>query len=144
MAADVRTVWMPGGVRTEVHVVSEDSGGAFCLLVDHPPAGWWLPAHRHRDHAETIHIVSGDFEMQIDGVTSRLSPGETVHIRRGVIHAGGNVGRHAGRRVVLFSPGGMERFFLEAGAANADLEIEPATVLAAATAHGWEFTAPRR
>jgi len=36
---DPRTVWMPGGVRTEIHLAGEDTAGTFCLIVDHPPAG---------------------------------------------------------------------------------------------------------
>jgi mannose-6-phosphate isomerase-like protein (cupin superfamily) len=139
MAADTRVVWMPGGVRTEVHLAAEDTGGAFCLLVDHPPVGWSLPAHRHHNEAETIHIVEGEFEMVLDGKPARLSAGETVHVPRGVIHSGANVGPQPGRRVVLFSPAGMERFFLEAGAETPAGEIDAAAALAFATRHGWEF-----
>jgi quercetin dioxygenase-like cupin family protein len=139
MAADARVVWMPGGVRTEVHLLAQDTGGAFCLLVDHPPAGWSLPAHRHANEAETIHIVEGDFEIEVAGRRSQLSAGETIHIPKGVIHAGANVGRGVGRRVVLFSPAGMERFFLEAGAPSCDSPTDLAAVLACATRHGWEF-----
>jgi quercetin dioxygenase-like cupin family protein len=139
MAANARVVWMPGRVRTEIHLTAEDTGGAFCLLVDEPPAGWSLPAHRHRGEAETIHIVAGDFEMEIGGRRARLAVGETVYIPRGVIHSGANIGRQPGRRVVLFSPAGMERFFLETGAPTADGEIDLADALASAVRHGWEF-----
>src|SRR4051812_11783022 len=104
-----RTVWMPGGVRTEVHLGGEETGGAFCLLVDQPPAGWSLPPHLHRGAAETIHVVEGEFEMVIGGQTARLAAGETVHVPAGVVHSGGNIGSAAGRRVVMFSPAGMER-----------------------------------
>ncbi len=130
---------MPGRVRTEIHLTGEDTGGAFCLLVDHPPAGWSLPAHRHRNEAETIHIVEGDFEMEVDGRRVRLSPGETVHVPRGVIHSGANSGDRPGLRVLLFSPAGMEQFFAEAGAPEPDGEIDGARTLASATRHGWEF-----
>jgi hypothetical protein len=131
---------MPGGVRTEIHLDAEDTGGALCLLVDHPPVGWSLPAHRHLGEAETIHIVEGEFEFKIDGIRSRLSAGQTVHVPRGVTHAGANVGQSTGRRVLLFSPGGLERFFLEAGAATPEREIDSVTALTLATRHGWEFT----
>jgi quercetin dioxygenase-like cupin family protein len=139
MAADTRVVWMPGAVRTEIHLTAEDTSGAFCLIVDHPPAGWSLPAHRHHNEAETIHIVEGEFEMEVDGARSQLSAGQTVHVPRGVIHSGANIGQQPGRRVVLFSPAGMERFFLEAGAPTPDSEIDLAAALASATRHGWEF-----
>jgi quercetin dioxygenase-like cupin family protein len=130
---------MPGAVRTEIHLTSEDTDDAFCLLVDHPPAGWSLPAHRHRNEAETIHIVEGDFEMEVDGQPLRLSAGETIHVPRGVIHSGTNIGKQAGHRVLIFSPAGMERFFLEAGAPTPDSETDPAATLVSATRHGWEF-----
>jgi len=134
-----RVVWMPGGVRTEIHLHSEDTGGAFCLLLDHPPAGWSLPAHRHRGEAETIHVIEGEFEMEIDGQRSRLAAGQTIHVPRGVVHAGANVGTATGRRVVIFSPGGLERFFLETGARSADADVDLAAALESANRHGWEF-----
>jgi quercetin dioxygenase-like cupin family protein len=134
-----RVVWMPGGVRTEIHLDRHDTGGAFCLLVDHPPAGWSLPAHLHRGVAETIHVVEGEFEMEVEGQSSRLKPGHTVHVPADTLHAGGNVGAVAGRRIVIFSPAGMERFFLEAGAASDGDAVDTAALLASAQRHGWEF-----
>lgn len=139
-----RVVWMPGGVRTEIHLTGEDTDGALCLLIDRPPAGWSLPAHRHQREAETIHIIEGEFEMDVDGQQSRITAGETIHIPRGVVHAGGNIGQQRGRRVVAFSPAGMEGFFLETGASGPDAELDLAAVLASATRFGWEFlTEPR-
>ncbi len=135
----VRSVWMPGGVATEIHLVSEDTGGAFCLLVDHPPRGWSLPTHTHANEAETIHIVDGNFEMELDGKPIQLAAGETIHVPRGMPHSGANVGPRTGRRIVLFSPGGMERFFLEAGQPTAEAEADLGAALACALRHGWEF-----
>ncbi|HEV7772658.1 MAG TPA: cupin domain-containing protein [Conexibacter sp.] len=138
--ADVsHTVWMPGGVRTEIHATGEDTGGAFCLLVDEPPAGWSLPPHLHRDAAETILVLDGSFDVEVDDAQTRLEAGASIHIPRGVVHASANTGPRTGRRVVLFSPAGMERFFMEAGAAVPDTDVDLAAALAAATRHGWEF-----
>ena len=130
---------MPGGVRTEIHLTSAETGGAFCLLIDEPPPGWSLPSHLHRGVAETIHIVGGQFEMEVDGRRTPLVAGQTLHIPADAIHATGNVGDRPGRRVLLFSPAGMEQFFREAGAPAADVPVDPAAALASATRHGWEF-----
>ena len=54
--------------------------------------------------------------MEVDGRRVRLAGGQTVHVPRGVIHSGANSERSARPRVLLFSPAGMERFFVEAGA----------------------------
>lgn len=138
MSTDPRVVWMPGGVRTEIQLVGSETGGAFCLLVDHPPPGWSLPAHRHRNEAETIYIVAGSFNIEVDGSSSRLSAGDSIHIPRGAIHSGANVGPETGHRVVMFSPAGLEGFFEEAGRSTPG-DIDTATALAIATRHGWDF-----
>ena len=135
-------VWMPGGVRTEIHLVGGDTDQAFCLLVDYPPAGWSLPAHLHRGVAETIHILDGQFEMTVDGEQSLLDAGQTIHVPADAVHSGGNVGETTGRRVVMFSPAGMERFFLEAGASSPEAEIDQRAALSSAIRHGWEFEPP--
>jgi quercetin dioxygenase-like cupin family protein len=139
MSAEPEVVWMPGGVRTEIHLTAADTAGAFCLLVDEPPAGWSLPAHIHTDAAETIHVLAGEFEMTVAGESERLGPGRSVHISAGVVHAGGNVGDTPGRRLVIFSPGGMEELFRELGTASAEERIDTAAALDAATRHGWRF-----
>jgi quercetin dioxygenase-like cupin family protein len=139
MSSAPQVVFMPGGVRTEIHLTGEDTGGFFCLLVDEPPAGWSLPSHLHADVAETIHVVTGEFEMTIDGRVERLGPGQTVHIPPGVVHSGANVGDEPGRRLLTFSPAGMEEFFLEVGADSPDAEVDLGAAASAATRHGWQF-----
>jgi len=134
-----QTIWMPGGVRTEVHLGGEETGGALCMIVDHPPPGWSLPAHRHANEDETIHVLEGEFEMEVGGEVVRLSAGETVHIPRGVVHSGGNVGAGPGRRVVVFTPAGMEDFFLEVGLPTARDEPDAGAAMASAARYGWEF-----
>ena len=134
-----RVVWMPGGVRTEVHLTSAETDGAFCLLVDHPPAGWSLPSHLHRGVAETIYVIDGRFEMTVEGQSSGLGPGDTIHVPADAVHSGGNTGDDTGRRVLIFSPGGMEQFFLELGTGSPDVEIDPNDAVAAAIRHGWRF-----
>ncbi len=129
---------MPGGVRTEIHLTGEDTAGAFCLLLDELPPGWELPAHRHRGEAETMHVLSGEMAVAVDGVQRLVRAGETAHVPQGVVHSGRNAGVEPLRRVVLFSPAGMERFFLEAGASGPD-GIDARGALDAAVRHGWEF-----
>lgn len=130
---------MPGGVRTEIQLTGADTGGAFCLLVDEPPAGWSLPPHVHTDPAETIHVIEGEFEMTVEGTTTRMGPGQTLHIPAGVVHAGGNVGVGSGRRLLVFSPAGMEEFFREAGAPSPAALVDRGAALESALRHGWRF-----
>lgn len=139
MVTEPQVVWMPGGVRTEIHLTGADTGGAFCLLVDQPPPGWSLPAHIHTDADETIHVLAGEFESTVDGVTERLGAGDTVHIPAGIVHAGGNVGAERGCRLIVFGPAGMEEFFREVGSATPAEEVDQRAALDAARRHGWRF-----
>jgi quercetin dioxygenase-like cupin family protein len=132
---------MSGGVRAEIQLTGADTEGAFCLLLDEPPAGWSLPAHIHIDAAETIHVIEGEFEMIVEGTSRRLGPGQTLHIPAGVVHAGGNVGAGPGRRMLVFSPAGMEEFFREAGAPSPEAEVDRGAALESALRHGWRFVA---
>ncbi len=85
-------------------------------------------------------MVEGEFEMTVDGSSERLVAGQTVHIPAGVVHSGGNAGVGVGRRMLIFSPAGMESFFIEAGAASPDADLDREAVAASAVRHGWEFT----
>lgn len=138
MATNPRVVWLVGGVRTELHLVGHQTGGAFCMLVDHPPPGWSLPTHRHRNEAETIYIIEGTFSMEVEGERWEMGPGDSVHVPQGVIHAGGNIGSEVGRRLIVFSPAGIEGFFEEAGKPTPD-DLDRRTAHAVAIRFGWDF-----
>ena len=132
-------VWMPGGVRTEVHLTAAASRDALCFLIDEPPAGWSLPPHRHANEAETIHVLGGSFEMEIDGQHVTMRAGDTVHVPVGVTHSGGNIGTETGKRLVIFTPAGIDGFFLEVGKPRPGAAFAASEVLAAARRWGWEF-----
>jgi quercetin dioxygenase-like cupin family protein len=125
---------LPGGVEVEIHVRSEQTDGAFTLIRDRAPSGWELPPHRHLNESETIHVTSGRLWVSVEDERFELGAGETVHVPRGVTHAGGTLGDAPVERVVTFSPGGMEGFF-EAAAGVAD----PLAAVDVAKSHGWRF-----
>jgi quercetin dioxygenase-like cupin family protein len=139
MSVDPSVVWTPDGMRTEIHLGARDTDGAFCLLVDEPPAGWSLPAHLHHGMAETVHVVEGDFEMTIAGNRAVFGAGQTAHVPAGTIHTSSNLGATPGRRIVIFSPAGMEDFFLEAGVRSPEAQVDLQATVALAVRHGWEF-----
>jgi quercetin dioxygenase-like cupin family protein len=123
---------LPGGARVTIELDGEATGGELALLVDHPPVGWSLPPHRHRNESETIHVVAGRFELTIEGERRELGPGDSAHVPRGALHEGGNIGDEEGRRVIVFAPAGVEGWFRAAAA-------EPDRAGELALAYGWEF-----
>ncbi len=130
-------MWL-GRTPVEIKLTGDDTGGAFALFEDEPPVGWALPAHRHMNEAETIYIVDGEFEMTIGEEKSTIGPGDVAHVPAGVLHAGRLLSSEPARRVLVFSPSGIERFFVEAGTDEAqDLDVEQ--FMAVAQRYGWRF-----
>lgn len=132
-------VWMPGPLKVEVLLTKEDTGGDFCMLADYPPPGWGLPAHSHAEESETIYVIEGTFDMLVGGEPVTLGPGDVAHVPAGVVHSGSNAGDVPGRRVIVFSPAGIEGFFLSAGSHDQDVAPDLQNLLALATEHGWAF-----
>jgi mannose-6-phosphate isomerase-like protein (cupin superfamily) len=132
-------VWL-GHTPVEIKLTGADTCGAFALFVDQPPVDWSLPAHRHLNEAETIYIALGEFEMTIGEEQSVLGPGDVAHVPAGVLHSGRSLSSEPGRRVLVFSPSGIERFFLEACTEEkAELDVE--RFVQVAESYGWRFGA---
>ncbi|GJM27919.1 MAG: cupin [Cyclobacteriaceae bacterium] len=50
-------------------------------------AGASLPEHSHM-HEQVVNVISGEFELTVDGVTKRLKPKDVVCIPSNAIHQG--------------------------------------------------------
>ena len=85
-----------------------------------------------------MHVLSGEMAVVVDGEERVVGAGETAHVPRRVLHSGRNAGAEVLRRIVIFSPAGIEGFFLEAGAASPS-EVDAGAALDSALRHGWEF-----
>lgn len=132
-------VWMPGALKVEVLLTKDDTGGDFCMLADYPPPGWGLPPHSHANESETIYVIEGQFEMLVGGDPVTLGPGDVAHVPKGVTHSGSNAGDVPGRRVIVFSPAGMENFFLGAGSPEEAVAPDLQQLVGLAVEHGWKF-----
>lgn len=77
--------------------------------------------------------------MRIGAGRTRLRSGQTAHVPAGVTHASTALGSDTGRRILLFKPAGLERFFREVGAASPDAIVDSRLAVEAAIRHGWQF-----
>jgi quercetin dioxygenase-like cupin family protein len=101
-------------------VVGQDTGGAFALAeFDAPPGYAGPPPHRHQETDEAFYVLQGEFRLQVEGETVRAGPGAFVFVPRGVRHTYANPGPDPARLLLLLSPAGFERYFLDLSAAVA-------------------------
>jgi quercetin dioxygenase-like cupin family protein len=115
--------WYDGGLMT-MKARPADTGGSISVIDVVVPAGKATPLHLHPEAEESFYVVDGDIVLHVDGVDHELTAGATYTIRRGTPHAFA-VPANGAHLVVIFTPGGGEQFFIEAGEPARSRELPP-------------------
>jgi quercetin dioxygenase-like cupin family protein len=115
-------VWMLGG-RYEVKASGEQTGGALTVMEMWMPAGMGPPPHTHPG-TESVYVLEGKVSYHIAGETHEGGPGSFFHIPAGTLE---NFEPTAETRVlVTYQPGGIDKFFAEAGEPAQSAGLPPA------------------
>jgi quercetin dioxygenase-like cupin family protein len=98
-----------------VKLAGEQTADTLAVLESTFPPGEGAPLHRHQGHDETFYIVSGKFRFRCDDTVTEAGPGGFMHVPRTHPHSFTSIGDAPGTILVVLSPAGFERFFVEAG-----------------------------
>lgn len=106
------------GEETLVKVSAEDSDEtlAFFSLVAPPMSG--PPRHVHSREDELFYVLEGELVFELDGERHTVRAGDTVYLRRGVVHTYQNFTTSDARLLIATVPGMFSRFFVELSAAT--------------------------
>lgn len=106
------------GEETLVKISGEDSEGtlAFFHLVAPPMSG--PPRHVHTREDELFYVLEGELVFELDGERHTARAGDTVYLRRGVVHAYQNFTTSTARLLIATTPGAFSGFFVELSAAT--------------------------
>ena len=115
--ADGKDLTNPIGGAMVVKVRDEYTAGAYSVHDNTIPPGASGPRpHLHRRHEEAFYVLKGELHVRV-GPRKILAPaGSFVVVPRGVVHRPSNPGPEPTRVLLVFSPGGMDRFFDEEAA----------------------------
>ena len=104
------------GEETLVKVSAEDSEEtlAFFHLVAPPMSG--PPRHVHTREDELFYVLEGELVFELDGERHTVRAGDTVYLRRGVVHTYQNFTTSNARLLIATVPGMFSRFFVELSA----------------------------
>jgi quercetin dioxygenase-like cupin family protein len=105
-------------------LTGKDTGGRYCLIDMHIPAGGGPPPHRH-DFEESFTILVGEIEVTFRGEKSVLRAGETANIPANAPHQFQNKTDQPVRLLCICSPAGQEDFFLAVGVPVASRTAPP-------------------
>jgi mannose-6-phosphate isomerase-like protein (cupin superfamily) len=126
--ADGKDLTNPIGGAMVVKVRDEYTAGAYSVHDNTIPPGASGPRpHLHRRHEEAFYVLKGELHVRV-GPRKILAPaGSFVVVPRGVAHRPSNPGPEPTRVLLVFSPGGMDRFFEEAAEGRVPLAGPPPT-----------------
>ena len=132
--------WAGSTYRTILSL--EASNGAMSIVDSTTDVGSGPPRHVHANEDEIFVVLSGEIELWKAGELSRIGPGETGFIPRGMEHTFRVSSDLPCRHLVILTPGGFEGFFFEMAAGNLSIPEDMPAIVASGTAHGLTFTGP--
>ena len=141
--------WGPGDQIRFLITGEETRGALFMAEVSVPPGGG-TPPYVHNREEESYRLLEGTLTVLVGGKTVNASPGDLVHLPRGIAHCFQNTGNVDAKFLLVVTPAGLEKFFEEAFYPAPDLsaarppvtEAWLARLFAAAPGHGLELLPP--
>jgi quercetin dioxygenase-like cupin family protein len=124
-AGEGRRLWIVGDTMTFKATAAQTGGSMAAVEVLAAPGGG-PPPHIHRNEDEMWFVIDGEFEILAGEETLRLAAGGFAFVPRGTLHRFENVSDTPSRVLIVFTPGGFEGFFFEAGLPVVEGEEAPA------------------
>src|SRR5215510_2507628 len=96
-------------------VTGDDTGGAFDYFIVEVSPRSGPPLHVHHLQEETIHVLKGHFKIRIGDEIFYLKEGGFAYLPSKIPHAFLNLTDEPGELIVVYTPGGGNKFYEEFG-----------------------------
>ena len=102
------------GNEISLKVVNEDTGGAFGIMEYTAGAGFsGPPPHVHKKMIEVFYVLEGELTIHMGERRITAPTGTFALVPAGDVHTFSNPGTAPVKMLVMFSPGGFEKYFQE-------------------------------
>lgn len=116
--------WYPGHALCFKAIAKDTGGTCTWILVENAPREG-VPFHKHLHEDESFYVVDGLFEITVGDSSISGGPGTYAYGPRNVPHRWTNVGSSRGRLLNVFTPSGIEQYFLSVAIAVASPSQQP-------------------
>ena len=131
--------WYPGHALTMKSTGKETGGTCTWMLIENSPREG-VPFHKHLYEDESFYVVDGLFEIAVGDHSVSAGAGTYVYGPREVPHRWTNIGNSRGRLLCVYTPAGIEGYFLSVAIAVKSSTEQPSINL---QEFQWR-TAPKR
>jgi quercetin dioxygenase-like cupin family protein len=117
--------WIPGHAFT-LKAAGADTQKAFTWILAENKPREGVVLHQHSREDECFYILDGRYEITVGDQTAIATSGSFVFGPRNTPHRWTNVGSTSGRLLFVYTPSGIEEFFLAIGIPVKDPDERPA------------------
>lgn len=131
--------WNIFGLQIVGKIFSEDTNGAYSVIVSTTPPEGGAPPHVHEIEDELFYVLEGEFSFTCGDETFLAKKGAVVVLPKGKPHSFKNTGGTTGRMMNTITPGGFEQFFEEVDQLPKDGPPDPVTLSSLAMKYKLRF-----
>lgn len=102
------------GSPTQFLVISDETGGSYCLSRAHSAPGGGAPAHSHA-FEEGFYILKGSLQFTVGAAEHHLSAGDFLNVGSNVPHSIQNLSGQEAEYLIFCAPSGFDQFQREGG-----------------------------
>ena len=130
------------GIRYLIDGAATETMGVFELTV--PPGSNVPPPHSHSNNEEIVYVLEGTLRYSVGPESRDLTPGQTMHTPKGVVHGFSNPFDVRARALIVLSPDiGLEYFKDVAAVVNRGGPPDKAALISVMGRYGLVPAAPR-
>ena len=123
LAAGSGLTYLGPGDTIRFLITGEETDGAFFMAEVSVAPGGGPPPHIHHREDESFFLLQGTLIVHVGDKTLSASPGDFVHLPRGIKHSFQNTSNETAKMLVTITPAGLEKFFAEIF----DLDVDGST-----------------
>src|SRR5471030_2768893 len=145
--AERQAYWI-GGQRQAVIAGAGQTGKRYALSHSTIAVGGGAAEHHHSREAEAFYVIIGSIRFELEGHAVVLNKGDFLHAEPGLKYSFEVLPPDTCEVLILYAPGGLERFIAEAGIAAPDGEArsieEEQLFFDSAPVYGVRYTASKK
>ncbi len=139
VAANAGTEWNIFGLKITEKIMSEQTKGAYAVIISKTPPQGGPPVHLHQHEDELFYILAGKYRFLCGTDTIMAEKGSLVHLPKGLPHSFKNLGDSTGIMMNTITPGGFEHFFEDINTITQNGTFSPSKVDSIAQIYGLTF-----
>lgn len=111
------------GTLMEVKASGEETNGVFSLIEGLLPPGYETPVHAKNNEEDMYYVLEGELAFTIGEKTITGNPGTFIYVPRHIKHKFKVEGSLPAKVLFMFTPAGVEQFFIEMGVPASGYEL---------------------